>query len=204
MKYAKVGLMGLSLIVMMTAAAPLVSAEGAQHVRWDIQNVVFGPTTNCPSTVCFNPGGSATAIASDGSTITMSGSGTFTSPVSGGSTGAVTGGGTWKVIPANGPITSGTYVVTELLSWQKSNFIAPAFCFPCGEIDNVDDLHEAWGGLAVLRVAYSDGTTGIVTISCNADPLDPPSVFEGLIASKGVIQYWNPSIFKYFSLFHID
>ena len=131
MKRTKAGFLGLSLIVMMTAATPLASAQAA-HVRWDIQNVVFGPSTNCPSTVCFNPGGSATAIASDGSTITMTGSGTFTSPASGGSTGSVTGGGTWRVVPASGPITSGTYVVTELVSWLKSNPIAPAFCFPCG------------------------------------------------------------------------
>ena len=61
--------LGLSLILMMTATAPIVSGQ-AEHVRWDIQSVVFGTTT-----VSFNAGGSATAIASFGSSITLTGSG---------------------------------------------------------------------------------------------------------------------------------
>jgi hypothetical protein len=73
MKSAKATVLGLSIIVMMTAAAPLVSAQAA-HVRWDMISVNFGPP------VSLNPGGSATAIASDGSTITITGSGTFVSP----------------------------------------------------------------------------------------------------------------------------
>jgi hypothetical protein len=199
MKSAKTYILGLSIILMMTAAAALVSAQAA-HVRWDMISVAFSPTT-----VTFNPGGIATAIASDGSTITITGSGTFVSPADGRSSGAVTGGGTWKVTAAGGKVTgSGTFDVTELVRWEKSNPIAPPACFPCGEVDNVDSLREAWGGLAVLRVAYSDGTSGILTISCNAEPLDPFSVFEGMIASKGVVQYWNPSIFVYFSLFHVN
>ena len=59
--------LGLSLILMMTAGASIVSG---QAVRWDIQSVVFGTTT-----VSFNAGGSATAIASFVSSITLTGSG---------------------------------------------------------------------------------------------------------------------------------
>jgi hypothetical protein len=191
MKSAKATVLGLSIIVMMTAAAPLVSAQAA-HVRWDMISVNFGPP------VSLNPGGSAQAIASDGSTITITGSGTFVSPANGGSSSAVTGGGTWKVVPASGPTTSGTFVVTELVRWEQSTAFAGF-----GLIDNVGNINEAFGGLAVLRVAYSDGSQGVLTISCNA-PADPPAIFEGIIASKGVIQYWNPSIFVYFSLFHIN
>jgi hypothetical protein len=156
-------------------------------------SVNFGPP------VSLNPGGSATAIASDGSTITIAGSGTFVSPASGGSSSAVTGGGTWKVVSADGKTTtSGTFVVTELVRWEQSNGGFPG----SGLIDNVGNINEAQGGLAVLRVLYSDGSQGVLTISCNA-PKDPFAVFEGMILSKSVIQYWNPGIFKYFSLFHV-
>jgi hypothetical protein len=188
MKCAKAGFMCLSLIVMMTAAAPLVSAQAA-HVRWNIITVDFASGS-------LNPGGSATAIASDGSTITITGSGTLVAPAGGGSSSAVTGGGTWKVVSGN-TTTTGTFVVTELVRWEKSTAFAGF-----GLTDNVGNINEAFGGFAVVRVAYSDGSKGVLTISCNA-PADPPSIFEGIIASKGVIQYWNPGS-TFFSLFHVD
>jgi hypothetical protein len=203
MKYAKAGSMGLSLIVMMTAAAPLVSAQ-AEHVRWDMISVSFGPP------VTLNPGGHASATASDTSCITIKGSGTFVAPASGGSSSGVTGGGTWTVFAPSGPngtvpatcgtkaTAAGTFVVTELVRWEQSTAFAGF-----GLVDNVGDINKAFGGLAVLRVAYSDGTTGVLTISCNA-PADPFAIFEGIIASKGVVQYWYPSIFTYFSLFHVN
>ena len=88
MKSGKRYILGLSLIVMMTAAAPLVSAQAA-HLSWDIISVDFG--TNPPS---LNPGGTASATASDTSCITIAGSGTFLAPASGKSSSDVTGGGT--------------------------------------------------------------------------------------------------------------
>ena len=203
MKCAKAYFMGLSFIILMTAAVPLVSAQAA-HVRWDIISVDFGPP------VSLNPGGEASATASDTSCITITGSGTFVAPASGRSSSAVTGGGTWTVFApsgANGTVpatcgttvtATGTFKVTGLVRWEQSN---PQ---PSSLIDNVGNINEAFGGLAALRIAYSDGTTGVLTISCNAMPLDPFSVFEGMIASKGVVQYWYPSIFKYFSLFHVN
>jgi len=204
MKSAKTYILGLSIILLMTAAAPPVSAQAA-HVRWDMISVNFGTTP--PS---LNPGGKASATASDTSCITITGSGTFVAPASGKSSSAVTGGGTWTVFApsgANGTVpaacgttvtTTGTFVVTELVSWEPSTAFAPT-----GLIDNVGDINDAFGGLAVLRVAYSDGSQGVLTISCNS-PHDPFAVFEGMIASKGVIQYWYPSIFKFFSLFHVN
>ena len=62
----------------------------AHHVRWDI-------TTLSNDVV---PGGSANAIAADGSTITLTGSGTFVAPASAsGSSSAATGGGMWEISP---------------------------------------------------------------------------------------------------------
>jgi hypothetical protein len=203
MKSAKATVLGLSIIVMMTAAAPFAFGQAA-HVRWDMITPNFGPP------VSLNPGGKASATASDTSCITITGSGTFVAPASGESSSAVTGGGTWTVFApsgANGTVpatcgttatSSGTFVVTELVRWEPSTAFAPT-----GLIDNVGNINEAFGGFAVLRVAYSDGSQGVLTISCNS-PHDPFAVFEGMIASKGVIQYWYPSIFKYFSLFHVN
>ena len=55
----------------------------------------------------------------------------------------------------------------------------------CETTDNIGDLRQATGGLAVLRVAYSDGTTGVLTLACSGLP-DPFQVAEGITATKGV------------------
>jgi hypothetical protein len=161
----------------------------------------------------------------------MTGSGTFVSQGNGGSSSGVTGGGTWKVVSAaDGTITSGTYVVTELVQWEKSEPLALPVCGTCETTDNIGDIHEAWGGLAVLRVAYSDGTTGVLTLACAGLP-DPFAITEGITASKGVmlnnvaipginvpplppnfpitrvllpVLFWNPGVFQYFAEFHVN
>src|SRR5215472_10758622 len=74
MKSAK-AIFGLSIIVMMTAAAPFAFAQAA-HVRWDIVSINFAAFT-------AEPGGVASATANDGSYITMTGSGTFVAPAGG-------------------------------------------------------------------------------------------------------------------------
>jgi hypothetical protein len=235
MTFAKRTIVAAIVVVLsMTAAAPRASAE-ASLVRWDIATVpCSGPGGSYPCTL--NPGGSATAMAVDcaipgiGCTsITMMGSGTFIAPDQGGSSRAVTGGGKWKVVAADGTTTSGTYVVTELLAWQKSEPLAVPACGTCETTDNIGDIHDAWGGLAMLRVAYSDGTTGLLTLACTGLP-DPFSVTEGITASKGVrldniaipgvnvpplpptfetqkvllpVLFWNPGVFQYTVEFHV-
>ena len=91
MKYTKSALSALALVLILTAAAPLASAQ-ADHVRWDIASVpCSGPGGSYPCT--FNPGGTAVASAMDCaltsagffgnvgcSTITLTGSGTFVVP----------------------------------------------------------------------------------------------------------------------------
>jgi hypothetical protein len=241
MKRAQFTFMGLCLILMMTAAAPLVFAQ-AEHVRWDIAIVTCtGPNGAYPCT--FDPGGSATATALDCaamnagfgnvgcSTITLTGSGTFVAPASGGSSSAVTGGGNWTVAAGDGTVTKGTFVVTELVQFQKSEpLVLPAECGTCESIDHIGDATKLWGGLAVVRVAYSDGTTGVVTLACSALP-DPIVVAEGITASKQVslnniaipgvnvpplppnfpitkvllpVLFWNPGIFQYTVEFHVN
>jgi len=71
MKLSK-AIFGLSIIVMMMAAAQFAFAQAA-HVRWNIISVDFVAHT-------ANVGGMASATANDGSYITLTGSGTFVAP----------------------------------------------------------------------------------------------------------------------------
>jgi hypothetical protein len=165
------------------------------------------------------------------STITLTGSGTFVVPASGGSSSAVTGGGTWSVTAADRTITHGTFLVTELIQFQKSEpLVLPEWCGTCETTDNIGDLNKLWGGLAVVRVAYSDGTTGVLTFACSALP-DPAAVAEGVLATKPVslnnvvlpgvnspplppyfptskvllpVLFWNPGLDQYTVEFHVN
>jgi len=182
MKSAKTFALGLSIILMMTAATPLVSAQAA-HVRLDIISLNF-------TTFTVSPGGTASAIAQDGSHIRITGSGTFVAPGGGnGTSSATTGGGAWAVFAAGAltPSATGTYVVTGLVRWD----LAPG-TFPA-RVDAVDDVTEAHGGLAVLRVEFSDGSHGVLTVSCHFNGT-PDSVFVGVRVTKGYVDYWNGTV----------
>ena len=153
--------------------------------RWDIIHAAFTPT-NRPVTV--DPGGLASAMANDGTLITFMGSGTFTIK-NGQGHDRVEGGGVWETRDTNSVVTaSGTYRVTGLVSFVV---IPGSSNFP-DTIDNVCCGNDAArGGLAVFRIGYSDGTTGVLTVSCHAQVGAPDSVFEGITASKGFVDYWN-------------
>ncbi|HWY48393.1 MAG TPA: hypothetical protein VNX70_13485 [Bryobacteraceae bacterium] len=239
MKHAHALLIGLLVAVLMAAAVPLASAQ-ASHVRWDIASVpCTDPGGSFPCTL--NPGGTATAMATDCSipgmpfgctTISMTGSGTFVVPANGGSSNGVSGGGTWTVTAADGSITSGTYKVTELVQWQETEPLEVSGCVPAGCLttDNIGNLSQATGGVAILRVAYSDGSTGVVTFACAGLP-DPFSIAEGITATKilnidnfaasGInipplppgfpitklplpVLFWNAGVFTSFVEFHVQ
>jgi hypothetical protein len=233
------------LILLIMAAAPPASAEPNQiHVQWNIASVpCSGPNSSYPCTLL--PDGSATAMAQDCSipptppattppfgctTITLTGAGTFTILENGGPSNKVTGGGTWKVVAADGTVTSGTYVVTELVLWAKAEPLALPECGTCETTDNIGELHEATGGVAILLVAYSDGTRGVLEFGCAGLP-DPPPVSEGITATKSIlinnfaapglnipplpsnfpikkvlvpVMFWNPGFFQYFVEFHVQ
>ena len=181
---------GLVLFVTLSAAA---SHGGAQRVRWDIQSLTGGAP---PGPI--NPGGHASATAANGGdTITLTGSGTFVAPASGGGSGAVTGGGTWSTSGA-----SGTYTVTRLVSWVSAGPQAATPTF----IDNIDDGTRT-NGTAVLKIAFSDGTQGILTIGCHG-PGAPPGIFEGIATTKNYKTYYTvedpiPGVDANRSLFHV-
>ena len=164
---------GLVLFVTLSSAA---SHGRAQHVRWDIISLVGG---NPPGPI--NPGGHASATAPNGGdTITLTGSGTFVAPASGGGSNAVTGGGTWTTSSG----ASGTYTVTGLVSWEFANVQAPTPAF----IDNIDHGTRV-NGTAVLTIAFSDGTQGVLTVGCHG-PGAPPGIFEGIATTKAYTTYY--------------
>jgi len=171
----------VSLTVLFSMMFRLPVVQGAaDHVRWDIISLDF-------TTLTVSAGGVASAIAQDGSHITLTGSGTFVAPAGGdGTSSATTGGGTWQAF-APGAITpsaSGTYSVTGLVRWDEAPGTFPA------NVDAIDDVAEAHGGLAVLRIEFSDGSHGVLTVSCHFNGT-PNSVFEGIRVTKGYVDYWN-------------
>jgi hypothetical protein len=192
-------LWGLAAAVTVAAAAMLITtfasaapSGGAAHVRWDIIS-----TTGIPPAP-LNPGGHASATAANGGdTITLTGSGHFVAPASGGGSGGVDGGGTWTMTSGG----SGTYEVTALVSWQRANDQANV-----GFVDNIDEGTRT-NGNAVLEIAFSDGSTGVLTVGCHG-PGAPPGIFEGIATTKGYKTYYTvpapaPGVDAGRTIFHV-
>jgi hypothetical protein len=152
-------------------------------VRWDIISLVGGAP---PGPI--NPGGMASAKAPDDTMITLTGAGTFVAPGGrNGGSNAVTGGGTWQTFDAAGASTgSGTYQVTELVSFEFANFQSPTPVF----VDNIADVNQRANGTAVLRIQFSDGSQGVLTVGCHG-PGAPPGIFEGIATTKGFKTYYT-------------
>ena len=180
-------LLGLSAVVALGAVLLVVglaaAASGqARHARWDIISLVGGAP---PGPI--NPGGVASVKAPDDTMITLTGAGTFVAPRgNNGGSGAVTG-GTWQTFDAAGALTgSGTYQVKELVSFEFANFQSPTPVF----VDNIGDVNERANGTAVLRIQYSDGSQGVLTVGCHG-PGAPPGIFEGIATTKGFKTYYD-------------
>ena len=165
--------LGAALVLLTNFAT--AASGGAKHVRWDIISLVGGAP---PGPI--NAGGHASASAPNGGdTITLTGSGTFVAPASGGGSSAATGGGTWTTSSGG----SGTYEVTSLVSWESAG---PQTGSPF--VDNIDE-GTATNGAAVLKVAFSDGSQGVLTVGCHG-PGAPPGIFEGIATTKGYKTYY--------------
>jgi hypothetical protein len=162
-------------LMLLTTLASAASSGGAQHVRWDIIHLAGGAP---PGPITAGGQASATA-ANGGDTITLTGSGTFVAPASGGGSGAATGGGTWSASGGG----NGTYEVTGLVSWESAG---PQVGSPF--IDQIDD-GTATNGAAVLKIAFSDGSQGVLTVGCHG-PGAPAGIFEGIATTKGYKTYY--------------
>jgi hypothetical protein len=175
---------GVAVAIIISAGA--TPAGAAQRIRWDIANTNF---TTTPLTV--SAGGIASALANDGSLITLTGSGTFLTSPGRFSAVALGGGGTWKTFDAAGGSTgSGTY---KVLLGPASFEEAPGTRIPT--IDLIGNAQDTRAGLMVVEIRYDDGSRGILTLSCHlpgtAPPETPESVFEGITATKGFVDYWK-------------
>jgi len=159
------------------------SAGSSNHLyRWDIIHLSTLP----PPTTTL-PGGTASACAapSCANMITLTGRGTFRSNP--GHPQDVTGGGTWTTVGAGAG--SGTYKVTGFVSFVLAPGFLPSPPFTDGVTGVAADAHS---GLAVLRIAYSDGEQGVLVVSCDLPGGTPPTLFEGITASKGFVDYFSP------------
>ena len=185
MNMKRLALVAVPVLALATILPISAAAGGAQHVSWDIVHVSPLPIAPPPG-VTFDPGGVASAQAPDGEWITLTGSGTFVAP--GGSNGgsnAVTGGGTWTTSTGG----SGTYEVKELVAWV---FASPQLLLIGGfpVTDNTGENTERANGVAVLRIEFSNGQSGVLTVGCHG-PGAPPGIFEGIATTKGYKTYYN-------------
>jgi hypothetical protein len=172
----------VSSAVLLSTVFRLPVVQGAaDHVRWDIIHQNFATTPNT-----LTAGGVAFASARNPSTLSikLTGSGTFVGPASGGTSSAVTGGGTWETFSGTTSTGSGTYEVTELVSWLFARPGAQGIF-----IDLIDDGTTA-NGNAVLRIRYSDGSEGTLGIGCEG-PGPNIGIVEGVIATKDHVTYWD-------------
>ncbi len=187
MKIKKLALLGVPVLALAAVLPLSASADGAQHVSWDIISV--SPVPLAPP-LTFNPGGVASAQTPEGATITLTGSGTFVAPAGGnGGSGAVTGGGTWETFDASGASTgSGSYVVKELVSWEFANLQGLPGGLPV--TDNTGDASKRANGTAVLRIHFSDGQSGVLTVGCHG-PGAPAGIFEGIAVTMGYTTYYD-------------
>ncbi len=186
MKAARLIPIGLAAAI--TCAAALLVPAGAsaspsnQLYRWDIIHL-SGP----PPVTTTLPGGNASACAASScdNMITLTGSGTFRSNAD--EPQQVTGGGTWTTTGFGAG--SGTYKVTGFVSFEVAPGTLPSPPFTDGVTGVAAD---ARAGLAVLRIAYSDGDHGVLIVSCD-QPGTPPNlpIVEGITATKGFVDYWN-------------
>jgi len=171
--------LGVVLVLVLLGSALFVTraSAGGQKYRWDIISVDFVAHS-------LSAGGQASAIANDGSSITLTGEGTFNAASNFGNR-DVTGGGIWQTFDSSKNQTaSGTYQVTSFESFT----VAPGTTrLP---IDNIGEIKDQRAGLLFVTIQYSDGSPGVLAVSC--DLLGTPdSVFEGIRVSKGFVDYWN-------------
>ena len=152
--------------------------------RWDLIHLTPQGTNTL-----LDAGGIDWAKAADGSQITLTGSGTWLTLSGHEKSEAVTGGGIWETFDTTGTNStgSGTYEVTRLVRFD----VVPGSTPAAGTIDSIGNTDDSRAGLVILRVVYSDGEEGVLTVSCHGGgPVPAPdSVFEGITVTKGFVDY---------------
>jgi hypothetical protein len=120
----------------------------------------------------------------DRTKITFTGSGTFNPDVPD----DVSGGGSYTIYDANDSVlSSGSYAVTRLVSWQ----LAPGTANP--GVDTIGSPTDFRPGLAILAVAYTDGQQGTLAVSCHGQGTSN-AVFEGIVASHAYTMFFSSEV----------
>jgi hypothetical protein len=144
------------------------------------------------------PGGVAFAMASDGTLITLTGSGSFVIHRNAdGHAHGVTGGGAWETRGLAGQhAAEGTYAATDVVAFEVGPPVPTGTALPFNDL--VGDPNDARTALLVLRIAYSDGTYGILVVSCRlvgvADAgfqTETAMMFEGVTVTKAFDAFWR-------------
>jgi len=173
-------LIGLGVTSFAWLAARAEAGGEATLMRWDLIHLIKG---------VLSSGGFDSAKAADGSQITLTGSGTWISDPDQGEHDhqRATGGGTWTTIDGKGASTgNGSYIVTGVADSE----VFPGSNGSPALTDNIGSAEDARGGLLILRVLYSDGERGVLTVSCHGPGTHVPNtVFEGITATKGIVGY---------------
>jgi len=174
-------LLGMVAMVLALACESSAPVAAPSRSRADALSASVGAPT-AAAQIGWQIFGSASATAADGLKIIVTGAGTFVAPAGDrGTSSAATGGGNWETRDASNVVTgSGTYEVTGLVRWERALAFNP-------------NIPGSTAGLAVLRVEYSDGSAGTMTISCRISGAQPGR-FEGVTASKGFVDFWNPTL----------
>ncbi len=161
-------------------------ARGQDKLRWDMISVQFR-APSAPN--ILSAGGADSAVNNDAAgmpklRITITGSGTFSpwDPTD------VTGGGDYTIRNLKGDVVdSGSYTVTALVSWTLDSPQLPA------NVNNVTNgsAEDFRNGLAIFRIAYTDGSKGILVVSC-AGPGATENPYEGISVIKGLVHFQVP------------
>ena len=179
---------GIAVAVGAFWGAPGFAQNLRGRVRWDI--VSFSSLS--PPTLV--PGGTASALAADGSMITVTGRGTFVAtPGARFSAIATSGSGTWQTFDPTGASTgTGTYQVLS----GPGTFQPASGSLPAAIVDQIAEKEDVRAGLARFDIQYSDGSRGWLVVSCFLPIGSPSTIVEGVTASKGFVDYWNvvPSV----------
>jgi hypothetical protein len=180
------GVVAMGLALACESGAPIAAPSTSRAGEFSAS--VAAPAT--AAEIGWEIFGSASATAADGLKIIVTGNGTFVAPAGGGgASSAATGGGNWETRNASDAVTgNGTYTVTGLVRWERA-------------AASVASIPGSTAGLAILRVEYSDGSAGTLTISCRITAAQPGR-FEGITASKGFVDFWNPALPSP-NLFHV-
>src|SRR5262249_50232693 len=118
--------------------------------------------------------------------ITITGSGTFSSWDST----DVTGGGDYTISKLQGKVVgTGSFPVTSLVYWAL-DALSPS---PPVQVNNITNTsaEDFRNGMAIFRIAYTDGSKGILVVSC-AGPGATDRPYEGISIIKGVVHFQVP------------